>query len=163
MKTVGDRLREERTRIGLSQEELAAVGGLRKQAQLNYESGTRSPDASYLLALESAGVDIVYVLTGRRVVTDSAAVILDEGEQEILRKYRKLNEAGKGAVEALMNGYLFAGVFTKTGKPTKSVRPLAHDRAAAMNTETMERTRRALGEQTPRRAPANTRTTKQKS
>ena len=127
------------------------------------ESGTRSPDASYLLALESAGVDIVYVLTGRRVVTDSAAVILDEGEQEILRKYRKLNEAGKGAVEALMNGYLFAGVFTKTGKPTKSVRPLAHDRAAAMNSETMERTRRALGEQTPRRAPAKTRTSKQKS
>src|SRR5689334_8167109 len=116
METVGDRLREERTRVGLSQEELAAVGGLRKQAQLNYESGTRSPDASYLLALESAGVDIVYVLTGRRVVTDSAAVILDEDEQEILRKYRKLNEAGKGAVEALMNGYLFAGVFTKTGK-----------------------------------------------
>ena len=163
METVGERLREERIRIGLSQDDLAAVGGLRKQAQLNYESGARSPDAAYLLALHAAGVDIVYVLTGRRVVTDSSAVILNDDEQEILRKYRKLNEAGKGAVEALMNGYLFAGVFTKSGKPTKGVRPLASKRAAAMNSGTAEQVGRASGEQAPQRASAKSRTAKRKT
>lgn len=162
MDTVGERLREERIRIGLSQEELAAVGGLRKLAQLNYEAGTRSPDSAYLLAIESAGVDIVYVLTGRRVVTDSSAVILDDDEREVLRKYRLLNEAGKGAVEALMNGYLFAGVFTKSGKPTKGARPLASARAAAMNSETAEQVRRALGETATDHAPAKSRTRKRK-
>jgi transcriptional regulator with XRE-family HTH domain len=160
METVGDRLREERTRLGLNQEEFAAVGGLRKQAELNYESGARSPDADYLLALESAGVDIVYVLTGRRVLTDSAAVVLNNDEQEILRKYRQLNEAGKGAVEALINGCLFAGVFTKSGKATKHVRGLSPDRAAAMNAETEQQAHRALQEDAPQRLPAKARTAK---
>lgn len=163
METVGERLREERIRIGLSQDDLAAVGGLRKQAQLNYEAGARSPDAAYLLALEAAGVDIVYVLTGRRVVTNSSAVILNDDEQEILRKYRKLTEAGKGAVEALMNGYLFAGVFTKSGKPTKGVPPLASKRATAVDTATAERVGRELGEQGPRRASTKARAAKRKA
>jgi transcriptional regulator with XRE-family HTH domain len=147
METVGDRLREERVRIGLSQEELAAVGGLRKQAQLNYESGSRSPDANYLLALAEAGVDIVYVLKGERVVTDRNAVVLNEDEREILRKYRLLNEAGKGSVEAAMNGYLLAGVFTKSGKPETRVPRLAVNRAAAMDAETADLLLRATDDQ----------------
>jgi transcriptional regulator with XRE-family HTH domain len=161
---LGQRLREERVRVGLSQTELAAVGGLQQRAQLNYESGARSPDANYLLALKSVGVDIVYVLTGQRAaLAGDVADRLDDDEREIVRKYRMLNEAGKGAVEAAMNGYLMAGIFTSSGEPDKRVRRLAANRAAALDTETSELVRRAQDVQRQKeQGHAKTRSSKDK-
>lgn len=66
MSTFGERLREERERLGLSQVAFAALLGLGKHAQINYEADRRSPDSNYLSAAAKQGVDIYYVLTGRR-------------------------------------------------------------------------------------------------
>lgn len=63
---IGARLRLERHRLQLNQTEFAALGGVRKLAQLRYERNERAPDAQYLLALAQAGVDVQYVLTGER-------------------------------------------------------------------------------------------------
>jgi len=62
----GTRLREERKRLSLTQTALGAVGGVRVQAQLLYEQGKRKPDIDYLSAIAAAGVDVLYVITGRR-------------------------------------------------------------------------------------------------
>jgi transcriptional regulator with XRE-family HTH domain len=62
----GARLRGERERMGLTQDEFARLGGVQKLAQLNYEKGERSPSAEYLNNLEPYGVDIDYLMTGRR-------------------------------------------------------------------------------------------------
>lgn len=35
-------------------------------SQVNYETGKRSPDADYLLAASEAGIDVGYVVTGKR-------------------------------------------------------------------------------------------------
>jgi transcriptional regulator with XRE-family HTH domain len=67
MSEMGDRLRQERKRLGWSQNEMGALGGVAANAQGNYESGERVPRADYLAALANAGVDVLYVLTGRRV------------------------------------------------------------------------------------------------
>ncbi|KOQ71566.1 helix-turn-helix transcriptional regulator [Stenotrophomonas maltophilia] len=64
MSTPGQRLREERTRLGLTQEAFGALGGVRKQAQIKYEKGERKPDSSYFEGIAAAGADIDYVLTG---------------------------------------------------------------------------------------------------
>jgi len=66
MTGIGPRLREERTRLKLSQSALGTVGGVETNAQGNYESGARSPKTDYLLRIAEAGVDIQYVLTGVR-------------------------------------------------------------------------------------------------
>ncbi|MDH0747223.1 helix-turn-helix domain-containing protein [Pseudomonas sp. GD03842] len=66
MTGIGSRLREERTRLKLSQSALGAIGGVETNAQGNYENGVRSPKADYLLRILGAGVDINYVLTGVR-------------------------------------------------------------------------------------------------
>ncbi|WP_284336731.1 XRE family transcriptional regulator [Comamonas sp. NoAH] len=60
------RLREERTRLGLSQEALAEAGGVKKLAQHKYEKGENSPSAAYLQAIATVGVDPGYLLTGKR-------------------------------------------------------------------------------------------------
>ncbi|KGH12136.1 repressor [Comamonas thiooxydans] len=50
----------------MNQAELGAAAGVTKGAQLNYESGERSPNVEYLQAVAAAGVDVVYALTGVR-------------------------------------------------------------------------------------------------
>jgi transcriptional regulator with XRE-family HTH domain len=67
MNSFGDRLREERERLGVSQEVMGEMGGVKKLAQRNYENGSRSPSASYLTLVAGAGVDVTYVLTGVRM------------------------------------------------------------------------------------------------
>lgn len=67
-------MREERQRLGMNQAELGSAGGVQKQAQLKYEKGERSPDASYLEAIARAGVDVLYVLTGSRSFTPPAPI-----------------------------------------------------------------------------------------
>ena len=62
----GQRLRQERMRLKLSQSALGSIGGVETNAQGNYESGARSPKADYLLRVAEGGVDITYVLTGVR-------------------------------------------------------------------------------------------------
>lgn len=52
--------------MGLTQEQFAKLGGVQRRAQAHYEAGKRTPDANYLAAICERGVDVIYVLTGRR-------------------------------------------------------------------------------------------------
>jgi transcriptional regulator with XRE-family HTH domain len=67
---LGNRLKAERKRLGLSQEALGARGGVATNAQGNYEGDKRTPDANYLAGVSAAGVDVLYVLTGQKTLRD---------------------------------------------------------------------------------------------
>lgn len=72
---IAERLREERLRLGLSQDEIAKLGGVTGRSQRNYESGARLPDAAYLSAVGvHPGVDLQFVLTGVRYEAETWAV-----------------------------------------------------------------------------------------
>lgn len=79
----GDRLREERERLGYSQSAFGEIGGVKKLAQINYEKGERNPDAVYLAKVAEYGVDVLYVLTGNR-----SQPVKAEPEIELSRKDR---------------------------------------------------------------------------
>jgi DNA-binding XRE family transcriptional regulator len=64
--TLGDRIRSERERLGLSQSAFGALAGVKRRAQANYETGERTPDATYLVNAAAAGVDVMFVLFGQR-------------------------------------------------------------------------------------------------
>ena len=66
MSSFGQRLREERERLGIKVTDFGTQAGVQKNAQINYEADRRSPDSNYLSAAAKQGVDIYYVLTGRR-------------------------------------------------------------------------------------------------
>jgi len=66
MSEMGSRLRQERKRLGYSQREMGLLGGVATNAQGKYESGERVPKADYLAALAHVGVDVLFVLTGKR-------------------------------------------------------------------------------------------------
>ncbi len=79
---IGERLREERERLGCSQEKLGAIGGVQKRAQINYEAGERQPDAAYLRGVAQVGVDVQYVLLGVRSSNLMEIFVSDEFVQE---------------------------------------------------------------------------------
>ncbi len=99
MTTFGDRLKSERKRIGLSQEQFAVHGGVKRDAQINYENGSRKPDSGYLEAISSLGVDVLYVVTGRQDLTEMSA-----DEADLIRRYREATDAVKAAVLGALIG-----------------------------------------------------------
>ena len=84
--SVGARLREERERLGLKQEDLAVVGGVNRNTQGSYERGVRNPDTAYLAGVASLGVDLIYVISGQRVVAEG----LSPTEAELVEQYRSI-------------------------------------------------------------------------
>ena len=70
--SIGARLKSERLRLGLSQSAIGAIGGVEVNAQGRYENGIRLPRADYLASVEESGVDILYVITGKRTENGNA-------------------------------------------------------------------------------------------
>lgn len=93
---IGARLREERERLGMSQTQFAGLGEASKRAQINYEQGDSTPDASYLAAVSRVGVDVQYVVIGVR----SSALVGKEAL--LLEGYRKMDEATKERTLAMV-------------------------------------------------------------
>lgn len=96
MKTQGERLREERERLGLNQTDFAAIGGLKKLAQLSYEQDKRSPDGVYFEAIAAVGSDVQYIITGQR-----SAVVLPPREAALLDNYRYCDDQGRRMIEGV--------------------------------------------------------------
>jgi len=90
---IGERLREERARLGLNQGDFAAVAKVSKTTQFNYEKGERSPDAAYLEAVATAGVDVLYVLTGNR--SGLSENRLADDESMLLNQYRAMEDSDR--------------------------------------------------------------------
>lgn len=97
--SIGERLREERDALGKTQSDLAAlaasmgVPGATRQSQAKYEKGLASPSAAYMAAMATAGVDVLYVLTGHR--DGAVAQKVDPAEQVLLDSYRRCKPDAK--------------------------------------------------------------------
>jgi transcriptional regulator with XRE-family HTH domain len=99
MVIIGNRLREERTRLGLTQDQFAEKAGVTKRSLVNYEKGERSPDASFLSAIAEAGADVLYVLTGVRSQGAQEEQLLPPRERALIDNYRACDDDGKRVIE----------------------------------------------------------------
>lgn len=95
----GERLRAERTRLGLKQEDFAQIGGVNRNTQGSYERGERTPDLAYLAAVASAGVDVMYVVTGNRLPQTLGDWTAEE--EDVLTHFRQMSESDRGVVMRL--------------------------------------------------------------
>jgi transcriptional regulator with XRE-family HTH domain len=96
--TIGERLREERTRLRLSQPIFAEIAGTTKQTIFSWETGKTAPVADQLADLTRAGVDVLYVLTGER----SASAAVTPSEVALLDNYRHSTEDVQRGVSKLL-------------------------------------------------------------
>lgn len=92
---LGERLREERERLGLSQPNFAAIAGTTKQTLFSWESGKTAPDGFLLGAYASAGVDVLYVITGQRSRAVAEVDLLPADERVLVDNYRRCNTDAK--------------------------------------------------------------------
>ena len=104
---IGTRLREERERLGMTQEGFGQAGGVLKRALIRYEKGERMPDATFLAAIAAAGADVLYILTGQRSGAAAAAPVAAEPAAQLSRRalavaqnYEATSEEGKKIIEA---------------------------------------------------------------
>jgi len=95
------RLKEERNRLRYNQTDFAAIGGVSKKTQIDYEKGTTSPTGVYLSAIAAIGADVNYILTGQRVANTDSVLPRSEGEA-IAMLYAQLDDAGKADIKKLM-------------------------------------------------------------
>lgn len=116
----GARLGEERRRLGLKQAEFAALVGTDVPKQSLYENDKRELRADYLARLPDAGVDVVYVLTGRR----SEGGWLSEEASELLSAYVALPPDMQRAVADLARA--MRDKFAAESAPTLHARTLAY-------------------------------------
>jgi transcriptional regulator with XRE-family HTH domain len=107
---VGERLREERDRLGLNQTDFGIAAGVSRGTQKAYELESSSPDVRYLAALQGMAVDVHYVLTGSRMPIDSAN--LSAEESLVLEQFRALPDHDRASIKRL-TGALAATFQTK--------------------------------------------------
>lgn len=110
--SIGERLREERKRCGLSQSDVAEIAadsgvpGATRQSQSIYEKGKRMPDAAYLAAVGAAGLNIHYIVTGKRNTPPPEVLAADE--RELLDLFRAAPLAVKAAAIGALQGAAIA-------------------------------------------------------
>ncbi len=104
MDSFGGRLKAERKRKGLTQEDFGALGGVQMNAQAKYEKEERHPDSLYLGALLREGVDLMFLFTGKRTPPDVAG--LSEGESDLLEFFRQLSEGDQRVVRRVISAML---------------------------------------------------------
>lgn len=62
--SIGERIAEERKRLGVTQAVFAEKLGISLSSQRRYENNERTPNLHYIGAMEKIGVDAAYVMTG---------------------------------------------------------------------------------------------------
>lgn len=94
--SIGERLREERERLGFNQPDFAGFAETTKQTLFSWETGNSSPKADQLEKLSEHGVDVYYVLTGQRV---GSVTVLSARESALVENYRAAPEDAKQVLE----------------------------------------------------------------
>jgi transcriptional regulator with XRE-family HTH domain len=100
MDSIGSRLKYERIRLGLNQNDFGSIGGVQQGAQINYEKNVRSTSANYLQAAAKAGADIQFIITGNSGFVGSQ---ISPCEAKLLESFRLAHGAVKAAVVAALN------------------------------------------------------------
>lgn len=94
MSTFGFRLKEERERLGMSQDVFGSECGVQRKSQGNYEKNERKPDSEYLAKAHNAGADINYIIIGVKASNAS-----EQQKDNTLYIYANDEEAGKRVQE----------------------------------------------------------------
>lgn len=96
---IGQRLKQERQRLKLTQPEFAELALTKKRTLIDWEKGVSSPTAPQLSAMANAGVDILYVITGEQNKVQNLA----PDEELLMESYRQLSA---GERRELLSGIL---------------------------------------------------------
>lgn len=96
---MGDRLRDERLRINLQQNDLADQCDVSRRTFSAWEKGESTPSAEALAVMAGYGADVLYIVTGQRSVEMESN--LAPSERELVTAWRNANAKGRTALAAM--------------------------------------------------------------
>ena len=88
---IGNRLKEERERLGYSEIQVAQLLGIPIDAYIRFEEGLADPGIYRMPRLSSIGFDVLYIITEERHIPGLE-------EDLLLQKFRSLSLKGKVSV-----------------------------------------------------------------
>lgn len=141
--SIGSRIKDARVRKNYTQRELAKLVGVTNGAIANYEAGTSSPKEPVLFRLlEALEVDANYLFQDG-YINPKKRIMLTTGEQELISKYRSLDDSGKTFVEGVIQREYdrvtsYLGSFTLAAN-SGSASPEEVSRIAAEAMETLKK------------------------
>lgn len=92
----GKRLKEERIKLGLNQAEAAEKCGFSREMWGKWERGENRPSSEKLFSFSKIGIDIGYVMHGRRGETAAMpSESLSAEEKELLALFRQLGSGSR--------------------------------------------------------------------
>ncbi len=115
----GERIREERERLGFNQADFAALAGATRKTLFNWESGAASPNAAALAAWAEVGLDVLYVVTGQRAGGASAPPpprAVSEGDRILLDNFHAAPAQVQAGVKTALGAFAPAGAGVKSRK-----------------------------------------------
>lgn len=98
---LGVRLREERLRLSLSQDEFGEGGGVSRRTVVAWEKGDQAPNGLFLAYAAERGVDVNYVLTGQhawQMKSEAIGAFLSNEETALLQHYRHADAEGQRVI-----------------------------------------------------------------
>ena len=105
---ISTRLQEERKRLGLTQEAVAAQLGATKRSVINWEGGAALPGAEVLARYAAAGADVLYILTGQRAGGASAPPpprAVSEGDRILLDNFHAAPPQVRDGVKTTLGAF----------------------------------------------------------
>jgi len=98
---LGERLKEERERLGLTQIALALAVGQSREMIGKYERGASEPGAAALAAWADVGIDVLFVLTGQR--TPKSVQALSPEQTALLDNYESATEEDRAVARRVLS------------------------------------------------------------
>lgn len=101
----GNRLKEERKKLGYTQAQAAEICGVSGRMWGDYERGVSQPKTELFFQFEKAGIDVNYVMHGTRGSTvEKSAEKLSNEEQELINLFRQANDLGRAVILSAARG-----------------------------------------------------------
>lgn len=100
-----EKIKEERVRLGFTQEQFAAAIGATRRSVINWECGDAQPPASILAAMAAHGADVLYILTGQRSQVISPQALLPEGDRILLDNYHAAPAGVQAGVKTTLGAF----------------------------------------------------------
>jgi len=116
--TFASRLREERIRLCPKQLKFAELSGIDNTVLSALENGKQNIRADHLELLANAGIDILYVISGRR-----GGALLSEAESKVLDAYRLLDPLARDAFLTVAQRMVGGAAENALHQPRRDYRP----------------------------------------
>lgn len=100
----GDRLKEKRKFLGLTQAQAAEKAGIERETWGKYERGVFMPSGDVLLSFLNMGIDVSSLFAAEQGIRPSENSEISKEESELLGYYRQASDNGKFVILSVAKG-----------------------------------------------------------